>query len=148
MTDREPQPTAKTSGDIARAALLGASSGMRTFSALATLALRDRLGAGPIGRAAIVVAAVGELCADKHPAVPPRISAPGLGARLVAGAYSGHRVAGRPGAAVAGTASVCSAVASYHARATLVRRLALPDVVVAAVEDAVAYGIATLAIRL
>ena len=78
------------------ASLLGASSGLRTFSGPAALALHGRLGRGR-ARVAVIAAGAGELAFDKLPGVPARTHVSGLGARLTTGTLSGHRVAGPGG---------------------------------------------------
>ena len=131
---------------IRTAALLGASSGLRTFSGPAALALHGRLGRGR-ARAALIAAGAGELAFDKLPGVPARTHVSGLGARLTTGTLSGHRVAGPAGAAAGGAAAMGSAFAGLRARTILVERLPVPDAVVAAGEDALALGCAALATR-
>jgi hypothetical protein len=128
------------------AALLGASSGLRTFSGPAALALHGRLGHGRV-RAALIAAGAGELAFDKLPGAPARTHVSGLGARLTTGSLSGHRAAGAPGAAVGGAAAVGTAFAGLHARTLLVERLPVPDPVVGAAEDAIVLCLVALATR-
>jgi uncharacterized membrane protein len=128
------------------ASLLGAASGLRTFSGPAALALHGRLGRGRV-RAAIVAAGAGELAFDKLPGVPARTHVSGLGARLTTGTLSGHRVAGAPGAAIGGAAAMGTAFAGLHARTLLVERLPVPDPVVGAAEDAIVLCLVALATR-
>ncbi len=128
------------------AALLGAATGARTFAAPAALALRGRLG-GRRGRVVFVALATGELVGDKHPDVPPRTEPAALGARIVSGAFSGHRVAGRSGALVGGGTAAAATFATHRARAVLSERLPLPDAVVAVAEDCVVLCLVALATR-
>jgi len=133
-------------GGLRQASLLGAASGMRTFSGLGTLALHRRLG-GPRVRIAILAAAAGELVIDKLPGVPPRIQPPQIAGRMGSGAIAGHRVGGPQGAAAGALVALGSTFATYHARRLLTERLPVPDAVVAAAEDALALGCAALATR-
>src|SRR4051812_1096295 len=128
------------------ASLLGVSSGLRTFSGPAALALHGRLGRGR-SRAALVAAGAGELAFDKLPGVPARTDVSGLGARLGTGALSGHRVAGPAGAAVGAAAAAGSAFAGLHARRLLASRLPVPDPVVGAAEGAIVLCLVALATR-
>jgi uncharacterized membrane protein len=132
---------------LAQAALLGASSGARTFSSPAALALHGRLGGGPLGRGALVAAGLGELVIDKLPATPPRVQAPALAGRVASGAISGHRVAGVPGGVLAGLVAGASGLLTYRARGALAERLPVADPVVGAFEDAVALTAVALATR-
>ena len=128
------------------ALLLGTSTGLRTFSAPAALALHGRLG-GRWGRPALIAAAAGELAFDKIPGVPARTHPTGLAARLTTSAVSGHRVAGPGGAALAGAAAAGSAFAGLRARSMLAQRLPVSDPVVGAAEDAIALCLVALATR-
>jgi uncharacterized membrane protein len=82
--------------------LVGVASGGRSLTGLATIALTTRphtpsgmldRAASPPGRALLVTAAAGELCADKLPAIPSRLSPMGLGGRIAAGAAGGAALA-------------------------------------------------------
>jgi hypothetical protein len=128
------------------ATLLGAASGLRTFSGPAALALHGRLGRGRV-RAALVAAGVGELAFDKVPGVPARTHVSGLGARLTTGSLSGHREAGAAGAALGGATAMGTAFAGLHARNLVGDRLPVPDPVVGAAEDAVVLCLVALATR-
>lgn len=83
---------------LARAALIGAATGARTFTGLAVLALTapkgaprqpDRLLRSPRARGGVAVAALQELALDKLPQAPSRLAALGLGSRVVAAAGCG-----------------------------------------------------------
>jgi hypothetical protein len=143
-----PRPDSQRAplGGLREAALLGAATGMRTFSGVAALALHGRLG-GPRARFAMIAAAAGELAFDKLPGVPARVHPTGIGARIASSAVAGHRVAGPQGAVAAAGVAVGSALASFRARTLLTERLPVPDQVVAAAEDAVALSCVALATR-
>src|SRR3954452_19531794 len=100
---------------LAGAALLGAASGMRTFTPAAALALRGRFGGGAV-RNAIVASAAGEYLGDKSPIIPSRVSPPLLFGRLSSGAFCGNAVAGPAGAGLGAAGAVAGAFGSYHAR--------------------------------
>ncbi len=116
------------------ALLLGFATGLRTFSAPAALALRARRLNAP--RRAVLLAAAGELVADKLPAMPSRLARRGLTGRLIGGALCGRLVAGPPGAAGAAGAALAGALAGHAVRA---RR---PGLLTAFCEDAVAISLA------
>jgi uncharacterized membrane protein len=117
------------------ALLLGLAAGLRTFSAPAALALRTRPLAAP-GRA-LLVAAAGELVADKLPCMPSRLATRGLAARLLSGAVSGQLVAGPAGAVCAASAALAAAVAGHTARGRS------PGWAAAVCEDGVAIALAS-----
>ncbi len=117
------------------ALLLGLASGLRTFSAPAALALRARRLNRP--RRAVLLAAGGELVADKLPAMPSRLARRGLTGRLIAGALCGRRVAGPSGAAAAAAGALAAAVTGHAVRA---RR---PGIATAMGEDALAFALAS-----
>jgi uncharacterized membrane protein len=116
------------------AVLLGLAVGLRTFSAPSALALRQRPLNG--ARRALLVAALGELIADKLPATPSRLERRGLTGRVLSGAASGQLVAGPRGAARA----VVAALAGAFAGSTVRKRR--PGVLVAVCEDGVAIALA------
>ena len=128
------------------ASLLGASSGLRTFSGPAALALHGRLGRGR-ARVAVIAAGAGELAFDKLPSAPARTHVSGLGARLATGSLSGHRVAGPAGAVIGGAAAMGSAFGGLHLRTLLVEQLPVPDPVIGAVEDSIVLCLVALATR-
>jgi uncharacterized membrane protein len=96
------------------ALLLGLAAGLRTFSAPAALALRG--GSLNAPRRLVLVAAAGELVADKLPSMPSRLERRGLSGRLLSSAISGQLVAGPAGAARGASAALASAVAGHTAR--------------------------------
>ncbi|SHG99841.1 hypothetical protein SAMN05443575_3052 [Jatrophihabitans endophyticus] len=93
---------------VARSVLAGAATGGRTFTGLAALAVTTPRGAReqpdatlaePAVRAAVSLAALGELAADKLPQAPSRLSPAGLPGRVLAAGACGAIVARRAGAA-------------------------------------------------
>jgi uncharacterized membrane protein len=118
------------------AALLGLAAGLRTFSAPAALALRRRELNAP--RRIVLVAAAGELLADKLPLMPSRLARRGLTGRLCSSAFAGNKVAGPAGAATAAASALTSAVAGRRARAAISSPLG------AFAEDWLAIALATL----
>jgi hypothetical protein len=128
------------------AAALGAVTGLRTFGAWAGLALRGRIPDRRL-RNSLLVAAGGEMVADKTPWIPPRCDPPSLAGRVISGALAGRLVGGATGARAGAATAAASTYASERARELLGERLSLPDPVLAAAEDALALGVATLAAR-
>jgi uncharacterized membrane protein len=137
-----------------RATLLGVLSGARSMTPLAMLALyRDRPsldGAwkgwpvlrSPAGRAVLVLAAVGELVADKLPLTPARTKPLPLSGRVVTGAVAGAAVATlsgpggwRSGAVLGAVGGVIGSFAGTYLRSGGAAT-GLPDLVFALVEDA------------
>jgi uncharacterized membrane protein len=131
---------------IRDAALLGAAAGLRTSMPVGALALRGRLGEGPV-RVAALAAVAGELTIDKLPLTPSRTSPPGLAARLASGAVCGGLTARAAGAVVGSAAAVLTAFAGERTRAAIGRRTRLPDPLVAVAEDLLAIGVALAATR-
>jgi uncharacterized membrane protein len=88
--------------------------------------------------------AVSELIADKLPFTPSRLKAGPLASRIVSGAVCGATIYGvvkRPlmeGAVLGGVGAIAGAFAGYHMRKRLSRDM--PDLGVAALEDALAIG--------
>jgi uncharacterized membrane protein len=116
------------------AVLLGLASGLRAFSAPSALALRRR----PLNaaRRALLLAAVGELVADKLPSTPSRLERRGLSGRVLSSAISGQLVAGPAGAACGVSAALASAVAGTTVRGRS------PGIATALCEDGVAIALA------
>jgi uncharacterized membrane protein len=106
---------AVTSKQRNAALLLGFATGLRAFSAPAALALRARRLTAP--RRLVLLAAAGELVADKLPSTPSRLARRGLTGRLIASALSGRRVAGTAGARAAIGAALAGALAGSFVRA-------------------------------
>lgn len=133
--------------DLRAAVLLGAATGMRTFSGLATLSARGRLPLEPATlRTALNVAAVGELIGDKLPFTPARTDElPYLG-RVVGGFLCGGIVAGPAGGLAGAASSALVTELAYRKRRFLTTRLHIPDLPLALIEDAIAYGAARRAL--
>jgi uncharacterized membrane protein len=127
------------------AALAGLACSMRTFAGPGLLAVRGRITGVP--RAAVLVAAAGELAADKSPKAPNRTDPPGLAGRVASGAYTGREIAGGAGAAAGAIASALGTFATWRARSLVVDITGLPDPVIGAGEDIVAEALAALATR-
>jgi uncharacterized membrane protein len=135
---------------------IGVVAGLRAFAAPAVLTWAAkrrwiRLGNSPF--ATIISAkaskritdlAVSELIADKLPFTPSRLKAGPLASRIVSGAVCGATIYGvvkRPlmeGAVLGGVGAIAGAFAGYHMRKRLSRDM--PDLGVAALEDALAIG--------
>ena len=96
------------------------------------------------------ILALVELIVDKLRNTPSRTSASHLIARIVSGGLCGAclAVAGAAtpwlGALAGSVAAIASAFGSYHARASLVRALHVPDFVIAIPEDLVTVGLGVL----
>lgn len=123
------------------ALLLGIVSGLRTFTGLAVLWLLRRPGAVAYG---LGVVALLEYAGDLYPHAPPRTSATGLIARLLAGAFCGWFVsanAGSPAIAGALLGAAGALIGAYGGLATRLRAIALVGRIPAAlIEDAIAIG--------
>jgi uncharacterized membrane protein len=94
-------PSART---LARAALIGAATGSRSFTGLAALVLTapasaatqpDRTLRRSWVKALVAAGALGELGADKLPATPDRLAPRGLTGRVLIAALTGQTVARR-----------------------------------------------------
>lgn len=137
-----------------RAGLLGVLSGARSMTPLAMLAVYRDLGSldgawrdwpvlrSPGGRAALVVAAVGELVGDKLPATPDRTKPLPLLGRIGTGAIAGAALGTlsgpggwRRGAALGAVGGLVGSYAGKYLRAGGAAT-GLPDLVFALVEDA------------
>jgi uncharacterized membrane protein len=127
------------------ALLAGLACSMRTFAGPGLLAVRGRLRGAP--RIAVLVAAAGELAADKSPIATDRTDPPALAGRIGAGAYTGHRIAGPAGAAAGALGATVGTFATWRARSLAVKATGLPDPAVAVAEDIVAEALAALATR-
>ena len=145
----------------ARALLLGFVTGLRSQVAVALLAIESQQGrfdpgagrlarrfASPEGALGAVLAAGGELVADKLLVTPNRTDAGPLLGRLAAGATVGaavHYDAGRPrplGALLGAAGAGAGAFAGERTRAFFADRTSLPGPVLGAVEDLFAVGLA------
>ncbi len=128
------------------AALLGKSAGSRTFTPLAVLTARARLAVNPQIRRAIIVAALGELVGDKLPSSPARIQPVPFIGRVASGAFCGRVAGGNARALVGAGTSAAATVGFYHARKAATARM--PALLAALLEDALAIGLANLAVAL
>lgn len=96
--------------------------------------------------AVFTVMALVELVVDKLPSTPNRTAIPGLIGRSLLGGLSGAAVATAGGqamvlgAALGAAGGIAGAFAGYEVRRRLVRALAVPDLAVALLEDAVAIA--------
>src|ERR1700761_3660810 len=109
------------------AGLLGVSSGMRSMTPPAVLALSGRLTGVRAVRAGLCLAAVGELVGDKLPSAPSRTMPIAVVGRVGSGGVSGFAVAGPVGAVLGGGVAVVSTYQSHDLRAAAVLRSRLPD---------------------
>jgi uncharacterized membrane protein len=163
--ERHPRPD--TAQDLLRSATLGFVAGLRSMLPLALLA--DRLGReGPdiadggwavdllTARPAAVVlglAAAGEVLADKLPRTPSRVAPLPLAGRVVLGGTTcalqslAEGRASDSGARVGALGAVAGSVVGYTARTRLSRLLPLPGVLVALIEDGLAWWLGRWAIQ-
>ena len=95
---------------------------------------------------ALKLLAVGELVGDKLPNTPDRIAPGGLIFRCASGSLAGSAIfkaSGKnalAGAAVGSITALGAAFASYFIRKNIVLKLAAPDPVIGAIEDALVIG--------
>jgi uncharacterized membrane protein len=146
-----------TPQELARAALAGAATGLRSTVAVAALVETRAAGLpGPAtGDRARIAAALGvafELVVDKLPITPSRLAPRGLVGR-VGFASAGGAVIARgaggpvaPAVVLAAAAALAGAVAGHGVRAAAASA-GLPDLPVALAEDTVALGLAAAAAR-
>ena len=152
------RPVADSRRTLGMAFLLGATAGPRTSAPLVTASWAAKLGwidlkDSPLAMLGTTPAvalttpmALGELIVDKLPSTPDRTDPPGLAARAISGAISGAALAGGRSwpAALAGTVgAVVSTYVCHRLRQRLSRALG-HDAPVAAAEDLIAFGSATL----
>jgi uncharacterized membrane protein len=142
---------------IVASMLLGAVSGLRSQLGVAAVVARSdsslpQILRRPLTRRLLMVAAAGELIADKLPATPSRLAPPGIASRLLLGALAAglfaetQRAPWRPAAAIGATSAALAAKLGHDLRARLARHA--PDPAVAVVEDAVAVGLAAAGVSL
>ncbi|MEO8737186.1 MAG: DUF4126 family protein [Edaphobacter sp.] len=143
--------------------LLGAATGMRTFTPMAVLCWFAYLGylpvdgtwaflaAKPAMAIVFTVLALGEIVGDKLPRIPDRISTGPLLARLVFGGLVGAIVAAAlngsefEGAVLGLGGALVGAFGGYLVRREIVERSSCKDWPVAVAEDLVTVGFAILA---
>lgn len=144
---------------LGRCCLIGAATGLRSQCGLAATAWTAATAGAPSAgrvllarpwvRRATLAAAAAEMVADKSPRVPSRLSAVGLGPRLLLGGATAVLVSRRSpsapspvlAAATGASAALASAYAGSRGRRAAVRRVGT-DVVGAVVEDLVAVALA------
>ncbi len=142
---------------IVASMLLGAASGLRSQLGVATVVARSdsslpQVLRRPLTRRLLMVAAAGELIADKLPATPSRLAPLGIASRLLLGALAAglfaetQRAPWRAAAAIGATSAALAAKLGHDLRALLARHA--PDPAVAVVEDAVAVGLAAAGVSL
>jgi uncharacterized membrane protein len=149
---------------VLRSGLLGVVAGLRSALPAAALAAAGlepasrplALIATAGGRRGAYLAAAGEIVVDKLPVTPDRVDTRGLVARVGSGAIAAAVLASAAGArggrlvlpvlAGAGGAFLGS-WGGFAARRALVARTGLADPVVATAEDALAIGLAAIAVR-
>lgn len=126
------------------AAAVGAISGLRSFAGPAIVA--NRIGSPGAAHLADALA-VTELIADKLPFIPDRVKPGSLAFRAISGAACGYLLANRNkkertqgekwmSAVVAGAAAVAASYAGFEFR----KRVKLPPLVAALIEDAFTVG--------
>ena len=150
---------------LARSALLGAATGIRSQSALALLARSASAGTLAAGDSApaswlrhpqaarlTALSAIGETVGDKLPFVPARTEPAPLLGRIVFGGLVGAiamQAQGEdalPGAIVGSAAGGLLAVVATRLRAAGVKRTGLPDIAWGAGEDVVALAVGLAAL--
>lgn len=137
---------------------IGFVTGFRAFTPLALISWLAVWGWVPLagsslwflgttlGAIVCTVLALGELIGDKLPQTPDRISPSLLGARFVTGTLCGAAIClagGQPwlgGIIGGGIGSIVGAHVGYHVRRALVKKVGVPDLVVAIIEDAATVG--------
>ena len=113
------------------------------MSGPAVLAARGRA-PGKV-RPALLLAGAGELAVDKSSVAVDRTEIPALIGRVGSGAYTGNAVGGPVGALVAAVSAGVGTYSTWRIRKLVVTATGLPDPVVAAVEDIIAYAAAAAA---
>lgn len=147
------------------AVALGAVTGLRSLSGVALVSRHSpaipRRRAGDVARMlsrpvvgrALRAAAVGELVADKLPAIPARVHPGPLLARVILGGVCGwwvaesHRGDRARSMLLAAAAAAASAHAAYRTRRWLTRTRRVPDPVIAVTEDVLALTLGNAAAR-
>jgi len=143
-----------------QAACLGVVAGMRSMGAPALVS--DRLARAPspaleqsalrwlgTDKAATITKflAAGEILGDKLPFTPSRVAPGPLFGRVMSGGVCGAALCVADGkragigAAIGVAGAVAGAYGFYHLRRTLGHKLPVPDPVLGAMEDVLAYGV-------
>lgn len=148
----------------ARAGILGLVTGIRSLTPLALLSWTssgkeeaastvDQLLKSPASRAMTAIAALGEIVADKFPAIPSRTNPVVLLGRVIMGGVAGMLLSRRLyqslvlGIISGATGAVVGSYASTLSRAWLSRTTKTPQQLWGGVEDIVALGLGILAVR-
>ena len=145
--------------------LLGVSTGLRSFTPLATASWFARSGqlpvkgtwaawlAHPAATTLLTAAAVGEYIGDKLPGTPARTAPVPLAGRLILGGLIGAIVATafrRPiagGAALGALGAAAGTYGGYYARKGLTKGAGLNDIPVAITGDSAAVALAIRSLR-
>ncbi|MGI8812147.1 MAG: DUF4126 family protein [Pyrinomonadaceae bacterium] len=146
------------------AGVIGISSGLRCFTAVAAVSVAAHFGWLDLsaGRLAFMswtvtavvftVLALGEYVGDKLPGMSDRTATPALVARLISGVLAGASLASVAGASVwiaaltGAMGSVVGAFGGYEARTRTVKSLGVKDIYVAIPEDVLAIVLAAFCI--
>ncbi len=145
--------------------ILGCVAGLRSMVPPAAVAWAAHFGwlslettpfaflGSPAARYLLLALMLAELVADKLPFTPSRKRPGPFIGRILTGGFAGAGLAAGvahsivAGAVAGGLGAVAGTLGGYRARTGLVRRLAVPDYVVALSEDTVAVGGALLILR-
>jgi uncharacterized membrane protein len=132
---------------LSRAAVLGFAAGLRTFTPVAALAMRGRLGGGEAVRRGLALLAAGEWIGDKSRKAPPRTSTAPLIGRAVSGGVVGTVLGGRRGGVIGALAAVAGSYGGQYGRAALGRATGKPDAIFAIAEDGLTAALSAMASR-
>jgi len=156
-----------TTSILARAALVGFATGLRSVTPLGVMARNHdnpAITAGwktwpvmnsSIGRIGLQLGWLGELIGDKLPFTPSRTQPSALAGRLAMGALAGLAIGTtgtntslKPTTALAGiVGATAGSFGGYHYRSFLSGELGLPDLPGALIEDVAAFTLARKAIE-
>jgi uncharacterized membrane protein len=143
---------------FALAFALGVIAGLRSMTPLAVLCWAAQFGwlelrhtpaaflGSTVARWVFTALALAELVGDKLPRTPSRKSPGPFAARVVVGTLAGAtlglaaRQSPAASALLGASGAVAGTLGGYAARTRLVKRLNVPDYVIAVIEDAVAIG--------
>ena len=149
----------------AGATVLGAASGLRTFSGPALVSQVAHSGLLPFNvpnfnflkhkasAQGSFVLALAELAADKLPSTPNRIAFMPLFGRALAGGFSGAMLTASKrrsayfGAVAGSLAAIGAAYGGYHLRRFINKKLHIPDPLVALAEDAAVVACGSLVLN-
>ena len=139
----------------AAAAIAGGVAGLRSMTAPAIVSQFTTSGLlhSPTLAAITPVLAIGEAIADKLPFMPNRTMPGSVVFRAIsgglsgAGITSGHRRPAFWGAVIGAAAAIGATYAAFHLRRSAVKKLHVPDALVAFAEDTLAVGAGVSALR-